>query len=383
MTEDSGAFKTNPANSGPISAQATARGPCGHRAARPENAFLAALIAFAASIFNKRKQAVAVFSNQPDSRAPVLCAASRTRPVLWSPRSRWLKGLRKISNRDIPKAEFASMLPGFRFLFAAIVLSLSILVFGLGAAALLRAAHEEFASTPAWRGAPEMVFAQPVETTRPVLALLRVDTPVVEKAADTTPSDAVPAAITAAPSEPERIAALKPEDSPSLETAKPEAKVAESPAQGEAASAPAELAVAIAETKSAETKTGETKIAMSEDSASPANQSAAPAASEPAALPTSPDATIAATKIATLGGPAVSIETPRPVKAEGKKTDSAKADSTKTDSAKTGSNIIKKRQHARRAARRRLAARARLTAQLPLQQADPFGQPAPTIVRRR
>ena len=275
------------------------------------------------------------------------------------------------------------MLPGFRFLFAAIVLSLSILVVGLGAAALLRAAHEEFASTPAWRGAPEMVFAQPVETTRPVLALLRVDTPVVEKAADTAPADTVPAAITAAPIEPERITALKPEASPSPETAKADAVVAESPAQAEAASAPAEPPVTVAETKSAgtttpENKTGETKIAMSEDSASPANQSAAPAASEPAAPPASPDATIAATKIATLGGPAVSIETPRPVKAEGKKTDSAK-----TDSIKTGSNIIKKRQHARRAARRRLAARARLTAQLPLQQTDPFGQPAPTIVRRR
>jgi hypothetical protein len=276
------------------------------------------------------------------------------------------------------------MLPGFRFLFAAIVLSLSILVFGLGAAALLRAAHEEFASTPAWRGAPEMVFAQPVET-RPVLALLRVDTPVAEKAADNAPADATPTAITQAPIEPERIAALKPGASPSPEPAKPEAIVAESPAQNEAASAPAEppVAVAAAETKSAETKppenkTADTKIAMSEDTASPANQAAAPAASEPAAPPTSPDATIAATKIATLGGPAVSIETPRPVKAE-----SAKTDSAKTGSTKTGSNIIKKRQHARRAARRRLAARARLTAQLPLQQADPFGQPAPTIVRRR
>ena len=52
------------------------------------------------------------------------------------------------------------MLPGFRFLFAAIVLSMSILVFGLGAAALLRAAHEEFASTPSWRAAPEPKFAQ-------------------------------------------------------------------------------------------------------------------------------------------------------------------------------------------------------------------------------
>jgi hypothetical protein len=291
------------------------------------------------------------------------------------------------------------MLPGFRFLFAAIVLSLSILVFGLGAAALLRAAHEEFASTPAWRAAPEMVFAQPVETTRPVLALLQVDTPAVEKTTDNAPSDATPAAITA-PSEPERIAALKPEDAPSPGTAKPETTVTESPAQGEAAAAPAEPSAAVAETKSAETKSAETKpaetkpaetrsaeaksaetrntetrIAMSEGTASPANQPAAPTASEPAAAPASPDATIAATKIATLGGPIVTIETPRPVKAA----------SAKTDSLRTGSNIIKKRQHARRAVkRRRLAARARLVAQIPQQQpANPFGQPTPTIVRRR
>jgi hypothetical protein len=50
------------------------------------------------------------------------------------------------------------MLPGLRFLFAAIMLSISILVFGLGAAALLRAAHEEFASNPSWRAAPRGDF---------------------------------------------------------------------------------------------------------------------------------------------------------------------------------------------------------------------------------
>ncbi|WP_213738987.1 hypothetical protein [Bradyrhizobium sp. dw_411] len=266
------------------------------------------------------------------------------------------------------------MLPGFRFLFAATVLSLSILVFGLGAAALLRAAHEEFASTPAWRGPPEMVFAQPVETTPPVLALLRVDTPVADKAADDVPVNTAPAATTAAPSEPERIAALKPEDSPSPETAKPEAIVTESPAQGETASAPAESYVVVAETKSVETQIAETRIALSEDSAPPAYQAAAPTASEPVVTPTSPDANIAATKIATLGGPAVSIETPR----------RGKAETAKKDSVKTGSSIIKKRQHARRAARRRLAARARLAAQLAqLQPDNPFGQPAQTIVRRR
>src|SRR5258707_9171163 len=73
-----------------------------------------------------------------------------------------------------------SMLPGFRFLFAAIVLSLSILVFGLGAAALLRAAHEEFASTPSWRAAPETMFAQQSEAARPTLTMLRVDPPAAE-----------------------------------------------------------------------------------------------------------------------------------------------------------------------------------------------------------
>src|ERR1700734_2169511 len=75
------------------------------------------------------------------------------------------------------------MLPGFRFLFAAIVLSMSILVFGLGAAALLRAAHEEFASTPSWHPPPETVFTQQVEATGPVLAMLHVDPPAAEQKA--------------------------------------------------------------------------------------------------------------------------------------------------------------------------------------------------------
>src|ERR1700682_5299481 len=99
-------------------------------------------------------------------------AASRTRPVRCSPRSPWLKGLRKSPCEGGTRR---SMLPGFRFLFAAIVLSMSILVFGLGAAALLRAAHEEVSSNPAWRAAPETVFAQQGETTRPVLTMLRVE----------------------------------------------------------------------------------------------------------------------------------------------------------------------------------------------------------------
>src|SRR5271168_3793554 len=90
------------------------------------------------------------------------------------------------------------MLPGFRFLFAAIMLSMSLLVFGLGAAALLRAAHESFASNPSWRGAPEVALAQRPETTLPVLTTLRVDTnamdkPAMEKAADQAKAGATPA----------------------------------------------------------------------------------------------------------------------------------------------------------------------------------------------
>ncbi|MBN9008198.1 MAG: hypothetical protein J0H40_22655 [Rhizobiales bacterium] len=75
------------------------------------------------------------------------------------------------------------MLPGFRFLFIAVVLSVSMLVFGLGAAALLRATHEEFASLPLQQ-IPEVVFATR-EDTAPTLAMLQVDTPT----ADTPPTD--------------------------------------------------------------------------------------------------------------------------------------------------------------------------------------------------
>jgi hypothetical protein len=292
------------------------------------------------------------------------------------------------------------MLPGFRFLFAAIVLSMSILIFGLGAAALLRAAHEEFASTPTWRAAPETVFAQPAEAARPVLALLRVDAPVtdkaLEKAPDNVPADAESGAITSAPAEPEQIATLNPEDSPPPESAKPEnpvaeTPVAESPAQAEAARPPAGAPAPAAETQVVETKTIETetkavetgnaelkieetkaadaKVATSGETSLPANQVEPSMASEPTGAQVSPEADTAATKIATLGGPAVAVETPRPVK---------------TESTEPLPNVVKKRQQAKRAAqRRRLAARVRVTAQMPPQQVNPFGQPMPTIVRSR
>src|SRR4030081_2291084 len=80
------------------------------------------------------------------------------------------------------------MLPGVRFLLGAIVLSMSILVFGLGAAALLRAAHEEFANLPSRRATPEPMFARLNDGPPPALSLLRVDPPVIEKPAENLPA---------------------------------------------------------------------------------------------------------------------------------------------------------------------------------------------------
>src|SRR5438445_2390611 len=98
-----------------------------------------------------------------------------------------------------------SMLPGFRFLLAAILLSASILVFGVGAAALLRASHEQYVSNPSWRNGPqEQVFAQAPETAQPVLAALLAE----PELAEPTPSlrDRVPT-IGLPVNEPEQVAA--------------------------------------------------------------------------------------------------------------------------------------------------------------------------------
>jgi hypothetical protein len=76
------------------------------------------------------------------------------------------------------------MLPGFRILFALVVLSVAILIFGFGALALLRTAHENFASQPTW----QPTWRTPIEVANAsrndrqglqshTLALLRVDPP--------------------------------------------------------------------------------------------------------------------------------------------------------------------------------------------------------------
>jgi hypothetical protein len=261
------------------------------------------------------------------------------------------------------------MLPGFRFLFAAIMLSMSVLVFGLGAAALLRAAHEEVATNPAWRATPEVTFAQQPEATRPVLAMLRVDTPFAERAQDNAPVTAAPAeqvAIAPPAAEAERVAALKPDDSPPTEMAKteiapPEAPVAENPVGGEFAPASAKTPASAEEIKITATATEQIR----ED------QSAA-ALPEQTGLPVASGTAIAAMKVATLGEAPVNIESPRP--------------KALVVAAKPEQSEIRKQQQAKRAAhRRRLAARARLAAQAAQQSAlpvNPFLPPAPTARTR-
>ena len=51
------------------------------------------------------------------------------------------------------------MLPGLRILFAITLLSVSVVIFGLGAAAFLRSAHEDVANAP-WRPIETHVWTQ-------------------------------------------------------------------------------------------------------------------------------------------------------------------------------------------------------------------------------
>jgi hypothetical protein len=261
------------------------------------------------------------------------------------------------------------MLPGLRFLLAAIVLTMSVLVFGLGAAALLRTAHEEFASNPSWRAAPETVFAQQSEAARPVLAMLRVDPPVsdqkMSEAVAVAPAPADPVANPAAPSEQtamistpaesEAGAVLKPDDASPSQPAKPDSATLENPAQNEAARSEPNAAASL----DASVPVAQPKIATIEQALSAANETApaasetARAGSEPADAPASVEAGITSTKTAALGGASVIAETP----------------SEKAAGAKLPGSAVKKR-----AARPRKIVR-RVARPAPQQFINPFAPP--------
>ena len=280
------------------------------------------------------------------------------------------------------------MLPGFSFLFAATMLSMSLLIFGLGAAALLRAAHESFASNASWRAAPEVPFAQRPETTMPVLAALRVEPNSFDKANEQTavapaPADQLMPAIEPArngAARNDQVAALQPAETPPLEPAKPAEQptpvsIPENPPATDvvsppAAAAPAEPVAAADDRKltvaTLEATPAKIETIKSEPVAAPASQPQTDPAI--ATVETAPAAEAAdspaAVKIATLGGPPVDV------------TDDASIPlrTVKLPRSRPDQAAIKKRVQARRALqRRRLALRARLMQQQ--QQANPFAQP--------
>lgn len=240
------------------------------------------------------------------------------------------------------------MLPGFRFLFAAILLSTSILVFGLGAAALLRATHEQYVTNPSWRNGPqEQMFAQASEPAQPVLAALRAEP---EAAAEPAPSlrDQVPT-IALPASEPEQVAVTTEAD------AQPEPQVTEAataiePPKTEAAApaatdtlTPADTTASIAVDKAAAAAVGE------------------PPASETSAAVASSALDIASAKIAALNDPATTAWRDPPA--------TAKAVGTEPESKAT-----KRRAKAKK--RDRIVRRPPPPVQ---QQFDPFGQQQPTF----
>lgn len=261
--------------------------------------------------------------------------------------------------------ELASMLPGFRFLFSAVVLSMSVLVFGLGAAALLRSAHEEFANLPSRRATPEPMFARLTDDPPSTLALLRVD-PVAdqptENVAATAPATSEIQATSVQPpetipAETEKLAALTPAEPTPAEAAKPEEPAKE--ANADPAAAPASAPEANAGLTIA-------SVASPESDATLATAPSPPVTDLPSFEPS-----IATTLIATLGGPAVQIE-----------------EKTSTKEAKPDRSAVKRRAAQRARERRRIAAmrRARLAREAALtlqqQQPNPFAFPlAPATTR--
>jgi hypothetical protein len=252
------------------------------------------------------------------------------------------------------------MLPGFRFLFAAILLSTSVLVFGLGAAALLRSTHEQYVSNPSWRNGPqEQVFAQGPEPAQPVLAALRVE-PVASTADDATPAmqDQVPSiGLPAVETGPEQMAAATIE-----RNAPPEPQVA-------AVAPPAEPALSAPEAPAPETAKTEAAPPAPADTLTPADTAASAATKMP--VPAVSATEVPRTATAALASRVADITAARMAALN----DLAPA-KTRADGATPDGNAAKPRAHKPKK-RHRVVRRP----PPPVQQLDAFGQPQqPTLV---
>ncbi|MEZ5820744.1 MAG: hypothetical protein R3D82_08050 [Xanthobacteraceae bacterium] len=285
-------------------------------------------------------------------------------------------------------AEPEPMLPGIRFLLTAIILSASVLIFGLGAAALLRAAHEEVANIPARRVMAEPVFAHQPDAPAPTLALLRLEPVAPEKAPDTPPADTTTIPEPVAESAPvpkvetKRLAALTSDDPTTADTANDttpaEATKPEITAMPEGGSETSLAETPVSPPASAEASAPTEARLAALDTASPPPSDTQPVAFEQIAPPAMTDTSLRTTKSAALGGPAAKAETTTEAKKAGEESDPAEI-------------RRKKRAERARERRRQAARRARLAAQQAAAQQtfDPFSQallsaqPAPTTARRR
>jgi hypothetical protein len=282
------------------------------------------------------------------------------------------------------------MLPGFRFLFGAILLCFSIMVFGLGAAALFRAAHEEFVSRPSWRAAPGTMlaqqnepFAQQSDSSRAVLALLEVE-PDDKKAASETSHDSPqepglrPSASEAAaavtepaagnPVDAPKLDALSGPEEPSLVAASETTKSAPTPPESETM---AHLAPGMSPGDGSTAIELAASPAVASDPAPPiaslnetASKTVEPstAASEPINVPAvGPETTVPAPKIVALGS------------AEATDGQAREKEASSEARAKAYRNFISNRLRAQRAAkaRRRLAHRARIARRAAVQLQPP------------
>ncbi|QPF93293.1 hypothetical protein [Bradyrhizobium commune] len=245
------------------------------------------------------------------------------------------------------------MLPGFRFLLAAILLSTSILVFGLGAASLLRASHEQYVSNPSWRNGPqEQVFAQASEPAQPVLAALRVE-PVAPAANEAPPAmqDQVPSiGLPAIETTPEQMAAVTLESN-----AQPEPQVA-------SVTPPAETAPPATEAPAPEpAKSQIARDAAPADTLTPADTTASAATTTPATAVSATDVPRTATPA--LASRVADIAAARIAALNDLAPPKTKADSAAPDSKPRAHKPKKRHRIVRRPPPQQLQ-----------QSADPFGQ---------
>jgi len=282
------------------------------------------------------------------------------------------------------------MLPGFRFLFGAIVLCFSIMIFGLGAAALFRAAHEEFVSRPSWRAAPGTMlaqqnepFAQQSDSSPAVLALLEVE-PNDKQAASETSHDGPqepglqPSASEAAAAVPEpaagnlvdapKLAALSAPEEPSLaaagETAQsaPTTPVSETVAHLEPGMSLGDAATTVERAAPLAGASEPAPLIASLNETASKTVEPSTAASAPINVPAvEPETTVPASKIVALGS------------AEAIDGQVREKEASSEARAKAYRNFISNRLRAQRAAkaRRRLAHRARIVRRAAVQLQPP------------